>query len=69
MKNKLIELRKITGLNQADFAKKVGTVKQRISNMETGIAPVTFETLQKYAKKFNLYYPIILSHIPKSKHT
>ena len=65
MRQQLIKLRKITGLNQADFAKKVGTVKQRISNMETGIAPVTFETLLKYAKVFNRYYPIILRKIPK----
>lgn len=56
MKNKLKELRKETGLNQTDFALKVGSPFQYISDMERGTKPVTWKTLEKYAKCFGWDY-------------
>jgi transcriptional regulator with XRE-family HTH domain len=50
MKNKLIELRKLTGLNQSQFAEKVNCTSRHISQMETGKSAVTIKTLQKYAE-------------------
>ena len=60
MQDKLIDLRKKTRLNQIEFAKKVGCSSAHISQMELGKSPVTFETLQKYAKIFGWYYLITL---------
>ena len=60
MREELIELRKKTGLNQKDFAKKVGCTSQHISQMELGKSPVKFETLSKYAKVFGWYYSVTL---------
>lgn len=54
LKEKLKELRKHTGLNRTDFAKKVGCSMQHISQMELGKSAVSFKTLQQYAGVFNL---------------
>jgi len=60
MKNKLIDLRKKTGLNQKDFALKVGCTSKHISQMEKGKSAVTFKTLSKYAKTFGWSYSLTL---------
>lgn len=58
MVEKLIELRKITGLSQIDFAKKVGCKTQHISQMELGKSAVTIKTIIKFAEKLNIKYEI-----------
>ena len=58
MKEKLIELRKLTGLSQVDFAKKVGCKTQHISQMENGKSAVTIKTIIKFAEKLNIKYEI-----------
>jgi len=60
MLKELIKLRKKTGLNQTDFALKVGCTSKHISNMERGTAPVTTKTLFKYAKVFGWHYSLTL---------
>jgi len=61
MKNKLIELREKTGLNQVDFALKVGCSSNHISQMELGKSAVTFKTLSAYAKVFGWSYSLTLN--------
>lgn len=60
LKNKLIELRKKTGLNQTDFALKVGCTSKHISQMELGKTAVSLKTLSKYAKVFGWHYSLTL---------
>ena len=59
MKEKLIELRKLTGLNQIQFAEKVGCSSKHISQMELGKSQVSFKTLKKYALIFGYDIDVI----------
>ena len=54
LKEKLIELRKYTGLTQLGFANELGCSMQHISQMELGKSRVSFKTLQMYCKQFNI---------------
>jgi transcriptional regulator with XRE-family HTH domain len=54
LKKKLIQIRKYSGLNRTKFAEKVGCSLQHISQMERGVNPISFKTLQKYAEIFGL---------------
>ena len=54
LKEKLIEIRKKTGLNRKQFADMVGCSEQHIGQMELGKSRVSFKTLQMYCKQFNI---------------
>ena len=56
MKNNLKELRQQMGLTQQELANLIGTQKQYISNLETGIRNldgIRSETLQKLCSALN----------------
>lgn len=54
LKEKLIEIRKISGLNQTQFAEKVGCSMQHISQIERGVSKTSFNAIQEYAGVFGL---------------
>ena len=60
LKNKLIQIRKFSGLNRVNFADKVGCSLSHISQMELGKSAVSFKTLQEYAEIFELELTINL---------
>ena len=61
LKNKLIQIRKYTGLNQLEFAKKVGCSMQHISQQELGKSAVSFKTLLNYCNCLELDIELIIS--------
>jgi transcriptional regulator with XRE-family HTH domain len=52
-------------LTQLKFAEKVGCTTQHIGQLKSGVSPVTFKTLSKYANIFNQVVNISLSPIKK----
>jgi len=52
-------------LTQLKFAEKVGCTTQHIGQLKSGVSPVTFKTLSKYANIFNQVVKIRLSPIKK----
>jgi transcriptional regulator with XRE-family HTH domain len=63
LKEKLIEIRKKTGLSRRDFANSVGCSEQHISQMELGKSRVSFKTLQRYCKQFNIEIDLNLRYL------
>jgi len=61
MYKELVKLREKTGLNQIDFALRVGCTSKHISQMELGKSAVTFKTLSNYAKVFGWSYSVTLN--------
>lgn len=53
-KDKLKSMRKKTGLNQKDFAERIGVSKVYIGMMECGMKPVSYLFLKKMAKVFKI---------------
>lgn len=55
------KLRKLSGLNQTEFAEKLETTQPFISGLENGKHGVSFKSLKKYCDKlgikgFEVYY-------------
>ena len=48
------EIRKLMGLDQTEFAKRVGVSSAAISQIESGIRKPAYDTIQKIIKAFNL---------------
>ena len=63
LKEKLIELRNHTGLNRSEFALEVCCSMQHISQMELGKSRVSFKTLQRYCKQFNIEIDLNLRYL------
>ena len=58
----LVELRKEKGLSQGDVAKVLGTSRQVISRYERGEAEMTYATLAKLSKYFDVSIDYLLGN-------
>ncbi len=54
MENRIKELRKKTGLNQADFGKRIGITKSSVSKLELGENSPSEQTLMLICKTFGV---------------
>lgn len=61
LKDKLKKIRQYTGLNQLEFANKVGCSMQHISQQELGKSAVSFKTLLNYCECLELDIELIIS--------
>ena len=56
---KIKKLRKITGLNQTDFGKKVGVGQDRISMYENGKQRILLDTFLEWCNKCGVEFKIL----------
>lgn len=54
MNTRIRELRKALGLNQKDFAQKIGLRQNSISCMEKGVSTVTEQNIKTICSQFNV---------------
>lgn len=52
-KNRIVYLREQNGLSQYEFAKKIGTTRQRVHQWEEGICKPNVDALTKICDVFN----------------